>query len=465
MRGRLRLLSCLAVAVAVMTLMSPAALAERRVAVVIGNSSYQNVARLSNPVNDAAAIAALFEAAGFDVVTALRDLGNLEFKRAVRDFTALARGADIAVIFYAGHGIEIGGGNYLLPVDAKLAKDYDAEDEAVPLDRIVRALEPARRLRLVLLDACRDNPFVRTMQRTLAVRAVTGGLAKVEPMTTDTLIAFAAKAGSTAEDGSGPHSPFTAALLKHIAAPGLDIQMALRRVRDEVLRSTGNRQEPYVYGSLGGSEIALVPPAAAPPKPAAPDVRGDYQLAERIGTREAWESFLAAHPDGFFAELARAQLAKLTLEARLAEAGDPERPAPPRPAEQGRPARERSDQEQARREVKTAMADATAGPYDGDWNGPARANERTRQCKPANVAVTISESQVLGKATFDSDVRNINGTVRPDGAFGGTIGFRPLAGRFLGDRFEGTFSISDCRWNVVLRRQTAAPAPAAREAQ
>jgi uncharacterized caspase-like protein len=330
--------------------------AEKRVALVIGNSAYQNAAKLPNPTRDAQAIADLFTRAGFDVVQARNDLGNLEFKRAVREFTEVARGADIAVMFYAGHGIEVGGTNYLVPVDALLAKDYDAEDEAVPLDRLVRALEPARRLRLVILDACRDNPFVRRMQRTVAMRAMSTGLAKVEPTTPNTLIAFAARAGSTADDGDGTNSPFTAALLKHIAQPGVDIQMALRRVRDEVLKNTGNRQEPFHYGSLGGAEIPLVPAPPEPQRPVAADIRRDYELAERIGTRDAWETFLKAYPTGYYADLARLQLGKVDQEARLrrdsAEREERARTERERAegAERARLERERLAREQAERE-------------------------------------------------------------------------------------------------------------------
>ena len=139
--------------------------------------------------------------------------------------------------------------NYLIPVDARLKADLDVQDEAVPLDRVLQVLEPANKLRLVILDACRDNPFLPTMRRTVATRAVTRGLAQVEPSRPNTLIAFAAKAGSTADDGDGEHSPFTEALLKHIAVPGLDIRLALGRVRDDVIEKTKNAQEPFVYGS------------------------------------------------------------------------------------------------------------------------------------------------------------------------------------------------------------------------
>jgi uncharacterized caspase-like protein len=309
-----------AVAFALVVLTAGHAWANRRVALVVGNAAYRSGTPLANTINDSNAIAKLFRAADFDVVDARHDLGSLDFKRAIREFANETRTADIAVIYFAGHGIEIDGINYLIPVDAKLASDFDAEDEAVSLDRIMRTLEPASRLRLVILDACRDNPFLKTMRRTVAVRAVASGLGKIEPATSDTLIAYAAKAGAISYDDTGPNSPFTAAIVKYIAEPGLDIRLAFGRVRDAVLRTTANKQEPFVYGSLGGSTVSLVPAASAkkpdtppPPVAAAPssDIRHDYEFAERIGTRAAWEAFLAARPNGFYPDLARAQLAKL----------------------------------------------------------------------------------------------------------------------------------------------------------
>jgi hypothetical protein len=266
------------------------AAAEKRVAFVVGNSSYQNVIPLTNPANDAAAITEMFRKAAFDVVESRRDLKNAELRRALRDFTEKARDADIAVIYYAGHGIEVDGTNYLIPVDAALERDTDAYDEAISLDRILQAIEPARQLRLVILDACRDNPFAKNMKRTVASRALGRGLAGVEPQRPNTLIAFAAKGGSTAADGDSRNSPFTAALLKHLAKPGLELGKAFRLVRDDVMNATGNRQEPFVYGSLGGNDVALVPAPAAPAPSggsANADIRRDYQLAERVGTRES----------------------------------------------------------------------------------------------------------------------------------------------------------------------------------
>jgi Caspase domain len=248
------------IALAAALLCGSAAQAERRVALVIGNSTYRNATSLPNTINDANAVAALFRSVGFEVVASRTDLGVLDFKRAVRDFLITAETADIAVVYYAGHGIEVGGTNYLIPVDAKLARDYDVEDEAVALDRIIWALQSVKRLRLILLDACRDNPFVTKLQRSVGIRAAAkGGLAKIDDVSADTLVAYAAKAGSVSYDGDGANSPFATALLKHIAEPGVDIRIALGRVRDEVLKLTAGRQEPFIYGSLGGATIPLVP--------------------------------------------------------------------------------------------------------------------------------------------------------------------------------------------------------------
>ena len=286
------------------------ALADKRVALVIGMSKYQQVPRLANPARDADVVAALFKQAGFDIVNNQRDLGIVDLRRVIREFSETSRDADIAVVYYAGHGIEVDGTNYLVPADAKLVSDFDIEDETVSLDRVLKALEGTKRLRLVILDACRDNPFANTMKRSLASRSVGRGLAKIEPAMSDTLIAFAAKAGAVASDGDGANSPFATALVKHIAEPGLDLRLAFGRVRDDVLKSTGNRQEPFVYGSLGGQTMSLVPPAAKPVDPET-EARVDYELAAQIGTKEAWDSFLASHPNGLYANLARAQTSKL----------------------------------------------------------------------------------------------------------------------------------------------------------
>jgi uncharacterized caspase-like protein len=239
-----------------------AAAAERRVALVVGISAYTNAPTLPNTKNDSNAIAALFKSIGFEVVISRNDLGVVDFKRTVREFLITAENADVAVVYYAGHGIEIGGTNYLIPMDARLSHDYDVDDEAIALDRIIRALQPVRRLRLILLDACRDNPFAAKL-RSASRSPTRGGLAKLEDISADTLVAFAAKAGSISYDGDGVNSPYATALLRHLAEPGVDIRIALGRVRDEVISMTGGRQEPFIYGSLGGATISLVPQSGA----------------------------------------------------------------------------------------------------------------------------------------------------------------------------------------------------------
>jgi hypothetical protein len=291
------------------------ALADKRVALVIGNSGYQNVARLGNPTNDASAITEILKGAGFDLVESRRDLKISEMRRVFRDFANSSRDADVAVVYYAGHGIEVEGTNYLIPIDASLEQDLDVYDEAFSLDRILVTIEPAKQLRLVILDACRNNPFAKAMKRTIGSRAIGMGLAKVEPTSPNTLIAFASKAGSTASDGDSKNSPFTAALVRHIAKPGLDLRKAFGFVRDDVLKNTSNKQEPYVYGSLGGDDVPLVPAKLVVSEPlhnAQADVRRDYELALQVGTKKVWDAFIVNYPSGFYTELAEAQ--RLALE-------------------------------------------------------------------------------------------------------------------------------------------------------
>jgi hypothetical protein len=308
-----RIFSCLFF-VAFSVFAAQTASAEKRVALVIGNSAYREATRLTNPSNDALAVGILFQDIGFNVVQTRTDLGIDEMRRALRDFTETAQSADIAVVFFAGHGIEVDGTNYLIPVDAVLRRDVDVEDEAVSLDRVLRILEPVKKLRIVILDACRDNPFLKSMKRTLSSRSLGRGLAGVDPPTSDTLIAFAAKAGSTASDGVASHSPFTSALIQHIAEPGIDIRIAFGRIHDDVLKATSNSQEPFLYGSLGGAMVSLVTYNSVQIgafESLSNEIRKDYELAARVETKEGWAAFLSRYPSGFYADLARAMRVKL----------------------------------------------------------------------------------------------------------------------------------------------------------
>jgi uncharacterized caspase-like protein len=356
--GSLKLCQWTLAAAALLWVSGPA-FAEKRVALVLGNSAYQNAAPLANPVNDSARIASTLKDAGFDVVDSRHDLPAAETRRALRDFADRARDADIAVVYYAGHGIEVDGANYLIPVDARLERDTDIYDEAFSLERILIAIEPAKRLRLVILDACRDNPFARNMKRTVATRAIGQGLAKIEPTSPNVLIAYSAKAGSTAADGDGKNSPFTTALSNHLTRPGLDVRRAFGFVRDEVLKTTANKQEPFVYGSLGGEDVPLVPaPAAA--APAAPalspqaEVRRDYELAMQVGNKSALNAFLAQYPDGFYASLARLQLDKISAEETRVAATEKARAAEQERARLAAEGAQKSQQAKAEADARAA---------------------------------------------------------------------------------------------------------------
>lgn len=397
-------------------------------ALVIGNSAYKSVPRLNNPVNDAALVGGMFRKAGFDTVDVKLDLSVVDMRKALREFGTKARDADVAVIYYAGHGIELDGNNYLIPTDAALETDTDVFDEAFPLDRVLFAIEPAKQLRLVILDACRDNPFAKTMKRTVAARAIGRGLAKVEPTSPNTMIAFAAKAGSTASDGDSRNSPFAAALVERLPTPGLDLRKAFGFVRDDVLKSTGYKQEPYVYGSLGGDDVALIPAklVAAGPQASPQDaIRRDYELALQAGNRDAWEAFLQAYPDGFYAGLARAQLknvaaeearaaaaekarqaedAKTRLAAERASKAEQEKAAAAaKAAEEKRLAAEKAKQveeaktaaaEQRRKEAEAAAAKALAEKQAAEKQASANAEQKVAAVAPSSSPLATSPQEM-----------------------------------------------------------------------
>jgi len=234
-----------------------AAEAAKRVALLIGNQDYMSTAALRNPKHDVELMRRTLLAAGFDDVEVATDVNLVEMRKALRSFEDKSEGSDVAVLYYSGHGIEMNGQNYLIPVDAVLGSDKDVEDETVPLDRAERSLAGANKLKLIILDACRNNPFIETMSRSIGTRAIEKGLAKVEPEGADMLVAYASRAGTVALDGAGDNSPFAVALSKYIAQPGVDVRIALGQVRDDVLQVTERKQEPFVYGSLGGAQIFL----------------------------------------------------------------------------------------------------------------------------------------------------------------------------------------------------------------
>jgi len=238
------------------------ALAAERVALVIGNSQYQHAGPLPNTKNDASDVAKALEARGFSVEAPLLDASKTAMDDALARFARRAVGAQQAVVFFAGHGIEVAGQNYLLPVDAELATSRTVEFEAVKLSSVLNAVGGARQFGMVVLDACRNNPFVPRLAASDPVwarRSVDRGLARIEPEG-NVLVAYAAEAGTTAADSAGAgarNSPFTVALLEALRAPPKDVRLMLGGVRDRVMAMTASGQKPFTYGSLGGGEVVL----------------------------------------------------------------------------------------------------------------------------------------------------------------------------------------------------------------
>jgi hypothetical protein len=227
----------------------PGAAARARVALVIGNGAYAHAAALPNPANDARAVAKALRDIGFDVSEGI-DLNQTGQEQLVRAFLRKASSARIALVFYAGHGLQVDGKNYLVPVDAKLATRTDLQFETLDLDRIMSGLDDEDRTNIIILDACRDNPLGKSVGA--RARSTAGGLAAISSVGTGSLIAFATSPNEIALDGAGPNSPFTAALLKHIRTPGLEVRQMLSRVRAEVVTLTQKKQVPWDNSSLLG---------------------------------------------------------------------------------------------------------------------------------------------------------------------------------------------------------------------
>ncbi|MGY4155448.1 hypothetical protein ACVINW_001290 [Bradyrhizobium sp. USDA 4461] len=285
-------------------LAAPAAADGKRVALVIGNGAYKSVPALSNPPTDAGDIAAALKRLGF-AVTLITNGSFDEMRRGLIAFGHNAAGADMAAVYFAGHGMEINGDNWLIPVDAELKRDTDAANEAISLQSVMLQVSSTGSLGLVILDACRNNPFAAKMSRSLAMRAATtSGLGRIEPVG-NVLVAYAARDGTTALDGDGRNSPFAAALLRNIETPGVEVTFMFRNVRDDVMEATRNEQQPFVYGSLSRKAIYLAgappaetakqanaaPAAVAPALPTAPAIPAGAIDPALVGT---WEIMVAS---------------------------------------------------------------------------------------------------------------------------------------------------------------------------
>ncbi len=330
----------------------------RRVALVIGNSSYETLPQLTNPSNDASDVANRLAGLGFEVILGV-DVGRDAFQSALLKFAARIEGADTSLLFYAGHGVQIDDVNYLIPVDAEIAQGTNISNQAIPVDRIVSLMNEYSKTTLIFLDACRDNPLTNNIPAGQNSGGIGVGLARVRAEG-GSYIAFATAPGSVAFDGQGRNSPFSAALLKHIDTPNIDIRLMMADVRQDVFEATGQRQLPWENNSLIGrfyfrqdddlqrldqsqrdetqawkaiagstrredftgflrdfpdgafasvSKLKIAALEQVDERESAE--RSDFVLARATNTEEKWRAFIDAYPGGIFAELAREELEKL----------------------------------------------------------------------------------------------------------------------------------------------------------
>ena len=410
-------------------------LAAGRVALVVGNGAYEHATPLPNPPNDAADVAAALKGLRFTVIEG-RDLDRTAFEAKLRAFARAARGAEAALFFYAGHGLQVEGRNYLLPVDARLTEEVDLEFEALELRAFLKQMRS--RANLVFLDACRDNPLAQDLARSMGASrsaAIGRGLGRVDAAS-GTLIAYATQPGNVAADGTGRNSPFTTALLEHIDAPGRSVNDLLTAVTDDVATATGGRQQPWTHSSL--RKPFYFAPVDEPEPVAAsgasdgkagptPSGNGDKRLsAEQLATKRLaaeeellfWESvkdsghaadleaYRKRYPGGRYEVLAHNRLRRLTQESEEAPAAGQSALVPV--AEDGPPEPEaveaaldlgRSD----RRSIQAGLASLgfDAGPADGLFGGRTRAALEAWQVAKGEAStgwLTGAEAEVLKAA-------------------------------------------------------------------
>ena len=305
---------------------SNAAKADRRVAFVVGNGAYKNVAPLPNPPIDARAMASVLRNVGFDVVEGT-NLSRDSMTQKLLEFGKKAQDADVALFFYAGHGIAINGTNYLLPVDADIKSEMDVKlGSAINIDVTLDQTMSDAKVKLVLLDACRDNPFAAKIRSAATSRSVNvqSGLAEMKS-SEGTLIAFATGPGQTALDGQeGTNSPFTRALVANIAKPGVEIQQAMTQVRAQVNEETNKGQLPWGHTNLIGpvylnpvavpaeAPLAQAPNTPAPTASTAPEVELEFWRSVKDSSKpEELNAYLTNYPSGQFKPLALARIAAL----------------------------------------------------------------------------------------------------------------------------------------------------------
>ena len=297
--------------------------AQKRVALVIGNSSYQHAGELANPRNDAADMAAALRWVGFQVIEGY-DLNKAALERKIRDFATALRGAQAGLFFYAGHGLQVSGQNYIVPVDAELTTEAALDFEMVRLDLIHRTMEREAPTNILFLDACRNNPLARNLARALGTRAavIGRGLAAVESGA-GTLISFSTQPGNVALDGEGRNSPFAGALVQHLSSSHDDLGSILIAVRNDVMEKTESKQVPWEHTAMTRRfyfrNAAL--PSTPLPQLNLSEAERTWLFVKDTQSVAVLETFIGRYPNTIYSQLARERLDKLK----------PTLPAPPYP--------------------------------------------------------------------------------------------------------------------------------------
>lgn len=372
----------------------------KRVALVIGNGAYEHTVPLPNPANDAELMAAKLRGLGFEVVAG-KDQSYNDMRRSVMDFAKKAYGAEIALLFYAGHGMQVGGQNLLVPIDARIEDETSLDFETISVDFIMRQMSKDVKVQMVFLDACRDNPLARTLARRMGPSRsanMGSGLAEIKVQETGgegSVIAFATSPGDVALDGEGQNSPFTSALIRHIDTPNTSIQTVMTRVTGDVYDETEKRQRPWVNASLigevflnkradaPGTEVASLgntatttPQAQAAPSAAATATAQStiawerekliWETAKSSNTVADYEAYLSAYPNGLFADFARNSIKRLTTGSQVAAVN-------PATANVAQPGATTSLPDPQKAIPGTAQTEAALG-----WNRTARREVQTR---------------------------------------------------------------------------------------
>jgi uncharacterized caspase-like protein len=374
--------------IALLGLWTGAATAQRRVALVIGNSAYVNTARLENPKNDAADMAETLKQLGFEMIEG-RDLDKASMDRTIRNFAETLAGAQMALFFYAGHGLQVGGQNYLVPIDARLASAAALDFEMVRLDLIQRTMEREAPTNVVILDACRDNPLSRNLARALGTRSTSigKGLAAVESGE-GTLISYSTQPGNVALDGTGRNSPFAAALLKHIPAVGDDLPTILINVRNDVMAATERRQVPWEHSALTAKVFFK------PPKPTGPTVDQQIEMSFWDAVKDTHnpavlQTYLDRYPNGEFATIARALIEHYEQKAKAEQAARAEEQKRQEEARKAAEVKRLEDERRANEEALVAERRRARDTND---------TKTERQIDEKSQAEAVARSEMLRKA-------------------------------------------------------------------